>query len=405
MAQQLLRHKAFLRFGKIKKGPESALVAARHNLRELPLTPNIVQGKQCLNKVMVGPSSSAAVQSQYEAMLGKHGVAKLRKDAVRLIEALVSLPVGVDDPQHQYFEAALQWLSKEFGQANILSAVIHKDEAAQHMHVLIIPLIDGRMRGSDLMGGPGILRDRHARFDSSMQQPWGQLGIAMQEPLRVRKTAMAQEVLAYLKHTDDAMWKSSVTQVIRDCIEGNPEPFYLTLGLAQRGAACSVRPKRCQRATKQRTMAQIFTSPIKGMRGAKAERYRQSDEYLRAHLVAPSRKLSVPITNDAPKLRCSAGRLQAKESALEVCHLPGLVKRPMPSKPSRTLCSVGFAVARIRTRTSLAALVLQRNGGIKERGRSLRDTRQAIRQFAKDFFALALHAKLMHWWLLKSRGS
>jgi len=411
MAQQLLRHQAFLRFAKIKKGPESALVAARHNLRELPLTPNIVQGKQCLNKVLVGPSSSAAVQSQYEAVLEKHGIAKLRKDAVRLIEALVSVPVGVYDPNHQYFEAALQWLSTEFGPANILSAVIHKDEAAQHMHVLIIPLIDGRMRGADLMGGPGIVRDRHARFDASMQQPWAQLGIAKQEPLRVRKTAMAQEVLAYLKHTDDAMWKSSVTQVIRDCIEGNPEPFYLTLGLAQRGAACPVRPKRRQRAAKQRTMAQIFTSPIKGMRGAKAERYRQSDEYLRAHVVAPQRKLPAAITSNVPTLSRNAAVAQDKDSTPVICDQPALAQRPKPSKLSRTLCSVGFAVAGMRIRADLAALAVPRNsavarkGGTKGSAPRIRDCRQPVMQFAKRGGTLALDAKLLHWWLLRSRGA
>ncbi len=74
-------------------------------------------------------------------------------------------------PPIEYFEVALKWLSTEFGKTNILSAVIHKDEAAQHMHVLIIPFGRGRMRGADLMGGPGIVRDRHARFVTSMQQP------------------------------------------------------------------------------------------------------------------------------------------------------------------------------------------------------------------------------------------
>ncbi len=72
-------------------------------MRELPLAPNIVAGKQALNYVLQGPSSAAAVQAKYEAVLAKHGMTKLRKDAVRLIEALVSLPVGVDDPTHRIF--------------------------------------------------------------------------------------------------------------------------------------------------------------------------------------------------------------------------------------------------------------------------------------------------------------
>jgi hypothetical protein len=410
MVQLLQRHQAFLRLGKITKGPESALIAARHNMRELPLAPNIVAGKQALNYVLQGPSSAAAVQAKYEAVLAKHGMTKLRKDAVRLIEALVSLPVGVDDPTHQYFEVALKWLSTEFGKTNILSAVIHKDEAAQHMHVLIIPLVEGRMRGADLMGGPGIVRDRHARFVTSMQQPWTQLGVVFQPSPRQRKAAMADEVLAYLKRTDDSMWTSRVAQVIRDCIEGNPESFYLTLGLSRRGAACPAKPRRRLKAPKQRTMAQIFTRPIKGLHGAKAERYRQSDEYLRAHAVAPPRKFSAAITSFVPTLNGDAAQAQQKKLAQTISHRPVLPQLPMPSKPTRTLCSVGFAAVLISIHTNVASLVVQGSGaGVKARHIKPSDCRtrygiQPVRQFAMLRGMLALQAKLLHWWLLKARG-
>ncbi len=411
MAQQLQRHQAFLRLGKITKGPESALIAARHNLRELPLAPNMVEGKQSLNVVLQGPGSAAAVQASYEKVLAKNGVNKLRKDAVRLIEALVSLPVGVDDLKHQYFKAAFQWLATEFGTANILSAVIHKDEAAQHMHVLIVPLVAGRMRGSDLMGGPGIMRDRHARFVSAMQQPWTQLGVIVEQPLRVRKAAMAQEVLAYLKQADDAMWKSSVVQVIRDYIESNPESFYLTLGLSHRGTACPVQWKRRSQATKQRTMAQIFTRPIKGMCGVKAERYRQSEEYLRAHVVASPRKLPVADTHDVLAAVGNAEHEQSKGLVAAKRHVPVLL--PVPSKQTRTLCSVGFDAAPIQIHS---AAVASFDGAAMKRQSKPRDgqpryfghsvftgERHALSCAESAHGALVLQAKLLYWWLLRAR--
>jgi len=382
-------------------------------LRELPLTPNIVAGKQALNYVLQGPNSAEAVQARYEAVLAKHGITKLRKDAVRLIEALVSLPVGVDDPSHEYFEVALKWLATEFGKANILSAVIHKDEAAQHMHVLIIPLIEERMRGADLMGGPGIVRDRHARFVASMQQPWAQLGVTLQSSPRQRKAAMTEEVLSYLKHADDPMWKSRVAQVIRDCIESNPESFYLTLGLSHRGTACPAKPRRRPKIPKQRTMAQIFTSPIKGMSGAKAERYRQSEEYLRAHFVAPPRNASEAITSDVPTLNGDGAQAQPKESAQAIGHRPVSPQLPMPSKPIRTLCSVGFNEAPILIHSLAVALF---GGTAKQMPRKLRDGQAShvsygmqiddghvLQRAESTGGTLALQAKLLHWWLLKAR--
>ena len=50
MAHRTRPANMFLRFGKLK-GPTAALRAARHNLRELALTPNISPGQQHHNKV------------------------------------------------------------------------------------------------------------------------------------------------------------------------------------------------------------------------------------------------------------------------------------------------------------------------------------------------------------------
>lgn len=145
-----------VRFAKLK-GPTAALRSARHNLRELALTPNITPGQQHLNRVLLGHQTADAVNAAYKAQLEAAGIDKLRVDAVRLIEALVSLPVGIHDDECTYFQAALDWMATEFGSANLLSAVVHKDESAQHMHVLIVPLVHGRMQGSDLLGGKAQL--------------------------------------------------------------------------------------------------------------------------------------------------------------------------------------------------------------------------------------------------------
>ena len=99
-----------VRFAKLK-GPTAALRAARHNLRELALTPNITPGQQHLNFVLLGHQTADAVNAAYKAQLEAAGIDKLRVDAVRLIEALVSLPVGIHDDESAYFQAALDWMA------------------------------------------------------------------------------------------------------------------------------------------------------------------------------------------------------------------------------------------------------------------------------------------------------
>ncbi len=46
------------------------------------------------------------------------------------------------DEQDAYFRRALEWIEDRHGKENVLSAVIHRDEATPHMTVMTIPLDD-----------------------------------------------------------------------------------------------------------------------------------------------------------------------------------------------------------------------------------------------------------------------
>lgn len=325
-----------VRFAKLK-GPTAALRAARHNLRELALTPNITPGQQYLNLVLLGPQTADAVNTAYKAQLEAAGINKLRVDAVRLIEALVSLPVGIQDDECTYFQAALDWIAQEFGRTNLLSAVVHKDESAQHMHVLIVPLVQGRMQGSDLLGGKALLRARLARFEQAMQPHAAALGLQDHSEMVLTAEQMASEVIRALQHHKDPMWKSCVAQLIRNCIEEAPQPFYAALAPMLGHASALSQPRLRCRPKRMKTMAEIFTKPITKLRGAAAERYRQSPEYQRAHITAPARPK--PAASTASALAIS----EASRRSSPPVHV--VIALKLPTLPQRTLCSVGFAGA------------------------------------------------------------
>lgn len=340
-AVSTVRPPVFVRFKKLK-GTGRVLAAARHNLRELPLTPNITAGKQEANQIVWGELTANAVNEAYKAMLIAAGIGKLRVDAVRLIECVISLPVGNSDPGGLYFRAALAWIRQTFGQDNILSAVIHNDESAQHMHVLVVPLVEGHMRGSDLLGGPHHIGALLRSFEQAIQPAWEKLGLCTKHC--ASPDQIASETLAYLQRIRDPMWESKVAPIIRACIEDNPEPFYQMLGCpatapsAQRRKEDSLLPpptQRLRRAKRVSTMAQIFTRPVRNMRGAIAERYRQSTEYLQANQVSPLRR---DVSAVAPSATLATRDMNAGllRSAVEAA-----VDRDMPT---RTLCSVGFAL-------------------------------------------------------------
>lgn len=341
-----------LRFAKLK-GPTAALRAGRHNLRELALTPNIQPGHQHLNRVLLGPSTAQAIDAAYKNQLALAGVGKLRVDAVRLIEALVSLPVGIEDVHGDYFQAALNWLGAEFGSANLLSAVVHNDESAQHMHVLIVPLVHGRMQGSDLLGGKAQLRARLARFEQSMQAPAAALDLQHHAQNTLTAEQMAGAVIRELQLRKDPMWSSCVAQLLRNCIEDAPQQFYAALAptlshecsSSRRHAGTGRRPKR------MKTMAEIFTKPVGKVRGSAAERYRQSEEYRLAHAVVPP---VVPSPRAPIREKCSASEHSnlAAPSVKEVACAAdqansATVALPVAVGSKRSLCSVGFATAAV----------------------------------------------------------
>ena len=283
---------AFLRVKKLKGGGIGR-AAARHNLREIQAElgagGNLDPTRMHMNVVMHGPGDAADVAALAKTRMQAAGVGKLRKDAVQAIELVFSLPpVHVVDKRH-YFADCLAWAGARFGADNILSAVAHHDEAAPHMHVLLLPLVGNKMAGSELVGNRRTLADMQAAFPSAVASHHG-LRKAPKRLAGHSKDAAAHLVLKHLRAANDGVLRSAAWPTIRDAIERDPAPYMDALGLHL------VEPQK-----KAKTMAQIFTSKGKG----------------------PRRELPKPIGFD-------------DDESTE----PYRVSAP---KKDRTLCSVGFA--------------------------------------------------------------
>lgn len=77
------------------------------------------------------------------------GLKSMRKDAVRMVEATVQLSGQVLDrdkaEQERVLRESYDWLKDTFGEQNILSAVIHKDETNMHLHFDFVPITNGKL--------------------------------------------------------------------------------------------------------------------------------------------------------------------------------------------------------------------------------------------------------------------
>lgn len=103
------------------------------------------------------------MQACADAALARVDTSKLKRDHCQAIEVLFSLPAGYRSDAGAYFSRCLQWLEKALP-LPILSAVIHHDEAAVHLHALLLPVLDGRHVGSAPIARTELKRLREAFF-------------------------------------------------------------------------------------------------------------------------------------------------------------------------------------------------------------------------------------------------
>jgi hypothetical protein len=240
-------------------GNGKLLVAARHNKRaiqkELGAAGHIDATKMHLNYALLGDARPEVVAARAKSILQSLGITKLRKNAVSAIEIVCSLPTHTQIDHRAYFADCQAWAAGQFGADNLLSVDVHLDEAAPHCHMLLLPLLDGRMRGSDMMGDRQVLQARQTSFYEQVSQ---RHGLLKPQSTRLRpdaKQGAASAVLAHLRASKDGVLKSAAWPLVRDLIDHDPMRWAECLGL---DIQTDEKPK------KLRTVAQIFTSKGKG---------------------------------------------------------------------------------------------------------------------------------------------
>ena len=248
---------AFFRMKKLK-GKNIILNAAKHNKRtiaaELIKSEKINPSLTNLNQSILDDSSPEAIAHKALLLIDNSQKKPLRKDAVRGIECVFSLPNSHTISEYEFFQSCTQWVSKEIG-GELLSVDIHRDESSPHCHILLLPLVDGKMNGSRLVGDRKRLVALQESFHANVAKSYG-FSKPPKKLFGLAKNNIAQDIINHLVHTKDPATNSVVWQSIKDAIFSAPLNFALDTGIQVR-----------EKLTKpQKTMAQIFTSSGKGSR-------------------------------------------------------------------------------------------------------------------------------------------
>ena len=152
-----------------------------HNRREREhsnTNPDIDHSKTELNIQLKAPNGS--YNATVDDIIQKHyrGKRAVRKDAVRLCEALFTSDkdffIKSEDGGKAYLTACYEWASERFGKDNIVAATIHMDEATPHLHLDFVPMTeDGRLSAKAVLGGRADLQRLQDDFYEQVGKRFG----------------------------------------------------------------------------------------------------------------------------------------------------------------------------------------------------------------------------------------
>lgn len=214
------------------KSKEILRDALKHNLRQIAretsIPSHIDPTRSHLNVRLVGGADPVDITQRVVRTIKESTGKKLRANGVVAVEVMVSLPVNTAVDTSAFFGETLDWLHR-YWDVPVISAVVHYDEASPHMHVLLLPLNQGRMFGAALVG----YRIQLAAFKRSHHTEVGsRFGLALVESVpRFKRLAAARKIIDCLQERPDWIRHPSIVAALQGAIATRPAELMSLLGI------------------------------------------------------------------------------------------------------------------------------------------------------------------------------
>ena len=206
--------------------------ALKHNLRQIPRelgeNRHIDPEKCSLNLNLAGGTDPTKIAHETKAKIVEATGKKLRRNGVLALEYVVSLRPNTVVDINGYFPAVIEWLEDYLG-CPIISAVVHLDEASPHIHVIVLPLRNGRMMGSALVGYKGDLAALKQSHFKCVGQSYG---LTMAESIpKFKRYEISRRVVDVLCSTKDLLDEPLIRTALQNIIQINPSELMSILGI------------------------------------------------------------------------------------------------------------------------------------------------------------------------------
>lgn len=129
-----------------------------------------------------------------------------RKDAVRMIDTVVTLPAAYHGDTREFMEAVKETLDGIFGAENCAGAYVHMDETTPHMHYASVPVTeDGRLSAKSLLNRT-FMKRFHDRLETGVCERLGieRAGLTLTDEEREQRAGRYVDLPEY-KAAQDAV--------------------------------------------------------------------------------------------------------------------------------------------------------------------------------------------------------
>lgn len=130
------------------------------------------------DNVWLVPDDGRTYNERIKSILEENytGKRKPRSDAIKMCEITVQIggdlaENGTEEEQVEALKQAFEELKEQYGEKNIVSAVIHVDETTPHLHFDFVPITPkGGLSAREVVGDRAQMRKTQARFLEAMQK-------------------------------------------------------------------------------------------------------------------------------------------------------------------------------------------------------------------------------------------
>ena len=161
-------HFAVMRADKIRSAGHLANLV-RHATRELP-PDNADPSLKHLNRTLAGADTADGVMGAFR----ERWPSKRRRDAVLAVEYMMSASPGwweqaSDQQKTDFVHSSIRWLEEKYGAENLVSVTLHRDEATPHLSVFVVPLKEGKLNASKLIGNRSQMAEDQTTYAASLK--------------------------------------------------------------------------------------------------------------------------------------------------------------------------------------------------------------------------------------------